>query len=93
MEYVASIFGFKSAVLIVTDIDASNSTNEVKNIILSYPPITQIMVDSHCEILWADNSEAGLGCHPTENYVSGIDDPSKKSVIAQQRLRINTICP
>ena len=48
--------GFKSAFLIVTDIDAGHAPTEVNNIILSYPSITQIMLYSHCEILWAENS-------------------------------------
>ena len=45
------------------------------------------MVDSHCEILWDENSVADLGCHPTENYAPGLDDASKHAVIAQRRLR------
>ena len=43
------------------------------------------MVDSHFEILWADNYGAGLGRHPTENYSPGLDDAQKQEIISQQR--------
>ena len=45
------------------------------------------MVESHCEILWSDNTGAGLGLHPTANYESGLDYPQNQSIISQQRLR------
>ena len=48
---------------------------EAKNIIMSYPYITQAMVVSHCEILWVDNLGAGLGRRRTENYGSGLYYP------------------
>ena len=51
LEYDVSTFGFKSAVFIVTSIYGDNSPTEVKDIIMYYPSITQVMVDSHCEIL------------------------------------------
>ena len=78
MEDAVSKFGFKSAVLIVKAIYAGHEPTEVKNIILSYLSITQIMVDSHCEILRADNSGANLGRHPGENYSAGIFDAEKQ---------------
>ena len=87
MEDAVSTFGFKSAVLIVISRDAGHATTEVKNIILSYPSSTQIMVDSHCEILCADNSGADLGRHTTANYTAGLYDTANKEVISQQRLR------
>ena len=58
-------FGLKSAVLIVKYIDEDYAPTEVNNIILSYPPTTQIMVDSKNEILWDDNSGVDLGHHRT----------------------------
>ena len=91
-EDAVSTFGFKSAVLIVTDIDTINSPTEVKNIILSYPSITQIMVESHCEILWADNSGENLGRQPTANYVAAIYDAEKQVIIAHKNLRYNMLC-
>ena len=45
------------------------------------------MVDSHCEIIWDDNSGADLGHQPTENYAPGFDDAYKQEVISQQHLR------
>ena len=60
---------------------------EVKDIILYYPSNTQVMVYSHCEILWSDDSGAGLGCYPTENYRSGLDDAAKQEAIDQKFLR------
>ena len=45
------------------------------------------MVYSHCEILWAENSGANLGRHPTENYAVGLDDAQNEAIIAHQRLR------
>ena len=93
LEYAISTFGFKSAVFIVTAIDAVHAPTEVKNIILYYPSITKIMVDSHCEILWADNSGAYLGCHPTANYAAVLNDVERQSIIAQQRLRSNILGP
>ena len=71
----------------MTDRDAGHPSTEAKNTILSYPSITQIMVDSHCEILWAENSGAYLGRHPTQNYAAGIYGAEKKARIAHQRLR------
>ena len=71
----------------MTSRDSVHAPTEVKNIILSYPSTTQILVDSHCKILWADNSGADLGLHPTANCASGLDDADKQAVIAQQRLR------
>ena len=44
------------------------------------------MVDSKCEILWADNSGAYLGRHPKENYSEGLDGTDKQAIIAKQRL-------
>ena len=71
----------------MTDIDSGHTPTKFINIILYYPSITQIMVESHCEILWADNSGAGLGSYPTANFGSGLDDPSKQAEIDQQCLR------
>ena len=68
MEVSVYIFGFKAAVLIVTDIDGGNVPTEVNNIIISHQSTTQAMVDPHCKILWADKSGEGLGLQPTDNY-------------------------
>ena len=88
MEDAVYIFGFKTAVFILTARDAGHALTEFKNIIiLSYPSITQIMVYSNCEILWAENSGSYLGCHPTENYAAGLDDTRKQSIIDQQHPR------
>ena len=65
---------------------AHNAPTEVKNITLSHPSITQVMVDSHCEILWDENSRVGLVRYPTETYVSGLEDANKQAVITQQSL-------
>ena len=59
------------------DIYEVHITTLVKNVILHYLSTTQVMVDSHFEILWAKNSGEGLGWHPTENYGAGIYDPEK----------------
>ena len=91
MEYDVSTFGFKSTVFIVTYIYGDHSPTEVKDIIMYYPSITQVMVDSHCEILWGDNSGSDLGCHPIANYAAGLDDTEEQSIITQQRLRSNII--
>ena len=72
--------------------DAGHKPTEFKNIILSKPTITKIMVDSHCEIMWADNSEADLGHHPIANYVAVLDDTAKQAVTSQQHLRSRMIC-
>ena len=71
-----STIGLKVTLFIVTARYSQNAPTEVKDIILSYPFITKVMVDLHSEILWADNYEAGLGCYPTENHVEGLDDPA-----------------
>ena len=68
----------------MTAIDAGFATTKVKKIVMYYPSITQIMVEAHCEILWADNYGANLGCHPTENYAAGLYDAEKKSKIAHK---------
>ena len=75
----------------MTSGDAGHAPTEVKNIILSYPYITKIMVDSHCEILWAENYGSDLGCHPTTNYSAGLYDVAKQSLINQKRLRSNML--
>ena len=51
LENDVSTFIFKWFVLIVTARDASHANNEVKNIIISYPSITEIMLDSRCKIM------------------------------------------
>ena len=79
-------FGYKAAVMIVTTRDGFHIPTEVSNTILSYPATTHAMVDSHGDIMWANNSVAGLGRHPTENYGSGLDDREKKAIISQQCL-------
>ena len=75
--------------MIVTSTDEIHIPTEAKYIIMFYPSITRYMVNSHCDILVADNSGAGLGRHPTDNYESGLDEPQKQAVIAQKRLRSN----
>ena len=77
MEDYISKFGFKAAVFIVTSRDGGHALTEVKEIILSYTSITQVMVDSYCEILRSENSGAGLGSYHTDNYGSGLDEPDK----------------
>ena len=67
--------------------DAHQSPTEFKDIILSYPTIKKVMADPHYEILWADNSGAGLGSHPTENYGAGIYYTPKQAIIYQNHLR------
>ena len=58
---------------------------------MSYPPITQAMVESHCDILWAKNLEACLGRHATEDYGTAPDEPAKQAIISEQRLMSNII--
>ena len=86
MEDSVSTFGLKSEVLIVTSIDAGHALTEFKDIIHSYQSITKTMVDSHCEIMWADNSGTDSGRHPTANYGAVLDDPAKQAVKAQKLL-------
>ena len=86
LEDAVSTFGFKSAVLIVTSRYEGHTCTEVNNTILSYPYITKIMVKSHFEVLWADNSGADLGRHLTANCSAGQNDADKQAIIAQQRL-------
>ena len=90
-EDAVSTFKFKSEILIVKSRDGGHATTEVKEIILSYPSITQFMVDSHPEILWDNNSGAYLGRYSTENHGSGLYDTEKQAIIDQQRLRPNII--
>ena len=49
------------------------------------------MVDSHCEILWANKSVAGLGRHPTAYNGAAEDVPENQPIIPQQRLRSKMI--
>ena len=71
--------------------DGDHVPTEFKEIIRSYPYITQDMMDSHCEIMWADNYGSYLGRHPTSNYASGINDSVKQAIINQQRLKSKMI--
>ena len=75
------IFGFRAKVFIMIDIYAIHESNEVKNIILSHPYITKVMVNSHCEILWNDNSGEGLVCHSTENYGASEKNAANQDII------------
>ena len=86
-EDAVSTFGLKTAVLIVTARDAGHAPTAVNDIILFHPFITKIMVESQCEILWADKYGADLGHYPTANYSAGLNYTAKQSEIAQQRLR------
>ena len=43
-------------------------------------------MDSHCEILWADNLGAGSGCQPTADYGAGLYATAKQELIAQRCL-------
>ena len=91
MGDAVSITGFKSAVRIVTFRDLNHPPTELKNAISFYPSITKTMVKSICEILWVNNSGTDLGSHPISYYGSASDDDEKKSSIAQQRIRYNTL--
>ena len=91
LEDAVSIFGFKSAVIIVTDRYGVHITTEVNKIIMSYPSITQAMVDSRCEILWENNPGAVLGRHPTGDYGVAPDDSEKQEIITPQLLSPKTI--
>ena len=71
----------------MTDRDTHSVTTEVKDIIIYYPSITQVIVESHCEIMWAENFGASLGHYPTANYGSGLYDPVQHTVISQHCLR------
>ena len=71
--------------------DEGHATNVVKGIILYCPSITQVIVESHYEIMWYENYGAGLGIHLTGNYAAGLDDADKQTIIAQQCLRYNII--
>ena len=74
MEDAVSTFGFKSAVLIVTSRDGGHAPTYINDTILYWPSITQVIVDSHYEILWDDNYGADFGRHRTGNYSSGLDE-------------------
>ena len=69
----------------------SHAPTEVKNTTLSYPSIEKIMVESHCEIMWAENYRADLGCQPTENYAALLDDLTKQVLISQQSIMSNML--
>ena len=49
------------------------------------------MVESHCDILWDDNSGADLGRCTTENCATGLDGGEKQAIISQYRLRFKVI--
>ena len=91
MEDAVLTFVFKAAVMFVTSIYINQASTEFKNFILFYPSITQAMVESHCEILWANNSGVGLGRHPTEDYGAATDNAENLSIISQQRLKSKMI--
>ena len=49
------------------------------------------MVDSHCEIMWYNNSGSHLGRLRTADYVVELDVLEKRSIVVQQRLRSNML--
>ena len=65
----------------VKDRNVIHASIEVKEIIMFYQSITQVMVEPHRKILWADNSGAGLGRHTTANDETWIDNPQKQAII------------
>ena len=73
MEDAVLKFGFKVAVMIVTARDINQAPTKFKNIISYYVSITQAMVDSRFEHIWANNSGAGLGHHPTADCGAALD--------------------
>ena len=87
MEDAVSTFGLKSAVLIVIARYGVHVPTEFKDIILSYLSISYTMVDSQCEILWANNSGEIVGHHPIANYGESGYVPAKQEIISQHRLR------
>ena len=64
LEDTVLTFVFKALVLVVKIRDGFHIPTEFTNVISFYPSITQAMVDSHCENMWANNSGEGLGRHP-----------------------------
>ena len=48
-------------------------------------------MNSHYEILWADNSGENLGHQPTSNYAARLDEAEKQAIIYQQRLSSNVL--
>ena len=91
MEDAVSKFGFKASVLIVTAIDINQPPTEFNIIALFYISITRVMLESHCEILWANNSGAYLGRQHTADYGLLADVPDKQAVIYQLGLRSKMI--
>ena len=87
LEDDISIFVFKASVQIATDRYAAQLRSEYKNLIFSYLSIAQAVIYSHCENLWLENSGAGLGHHPRENYREAENYDSKQAIIDQQNLR------
>ena len=51
------------------------------------------MVESQCEILWADNLGSGLGHHPTADNGVAAENPEKEAITTQQKLRYTMIGP
>ena len=45
------------------------------------------MVESHCEVLWVNNTGAGFGHHPTSYYGAAEDVLSNQAIITRKRLR------
>ena len=80
-------FGYNSALQVVIERDPVNVPTESKNIIHSYNSITQAIIESHCEKLWAKNTGAGLGHLTTANYGAEPDYAAKQDLISQKRLR------
>ena len=81
----------KQKFIIVTYRYGVHVPTEYKYVIISYTSITQFMVDSQCEIMWANNSGAGLGGHPISYYESAPYSPENQAIITQQGLGYNII--
>ena len=79
-------FGFKVKVQIVTARYGAHAPTESKNVISSYPQITQAILKTHCEILWENKSEANLGFHPKADYGYTSDNATNQVMISQQSL-------
>ena len=75
----------------MTAIYGGHLTTKWKNFSLFYPSITQAIVDSHYEIMRANNSGECLGRHPITYYGAEVDISAKQAILSRKRLRSSMI--
>ena len=91
LEDAVSTFRPTTIAQVVTARDLNHTPSRFNKFIPYYSSITQAIVESHCQILWIDNSGSNLVLQPTEGYGVQVHIYEGQKLIYQQHLIFNMI--